>query len=422
MNPIDMKTRIGLILIFLIAFGVRLAATVAFEGLHEGPSRRGFGADAVEFNAIAVNLVEHHEYAIDPGHSTSFRAPGFPLLLAAVYAVAGVNHFVTARIVFCLIGAALTLVVFALARRLTDDITALIAALLAALYPNILYYTIHFSSEPLFTLLLTATVLALLCAVEQRRLAYYCTAGLLLGLAALTRPIGLYFAPLFALAAAWSGRRNWRAVMAGLALFGAGLTVVIAPWAVRNYRVHDRWLLLVSNGGSTFWGSNNTIVLNERAEQGGWVTTNRMPEQKQLVRTQGNEVDADRMEWNFGKEFLRAHPESIPQLMWYKLREMWTPIGHTPNKKFNWIIGLSYGTALPFMIVGLWLFACHTGRTAAQLSIMAAPIAGTILSGLVFYGSARFRSTIEPFLLIFAAGALSRPFAKLFSTKSRPTF
>ena len=408
-----MKTRIILSVIFLVALGVRVAATMMFEGLHEG-QRPTAGSDGVEFIQLAVSLVQRGEYAYTPGNPTSFRAPGFPCLLAGVYWITGVNNFLAARLVQCLIGAALALVVFALARRLADDSSALVAAFLVALYPNVLYYTIHFSSEPLFTLLLTITVLVLLDAVEHHRLACYGGAGLALGLAALTRPIGLYFAPLFALAVVWSSRREWRHVLSGLTLFAIGMAMVIAPWSVRNYRVHDRWLLLVSNGGSTFWGSNNAIVLTDRTEQGGWITTNRMPDQKKLVREQANEVDKDRLEWEFGKQFLLGHPGEIPRMLWYKLREMWTPVGHTPNQKFNWIIGLSYGVALPFIIVGGWLFVRRPGRTTLQLWILVAPIVGTVLSALVFYGSARFRSTIEPLLLILAAVALTRSVTKIF--------
>src|SRR5215467_3692732 len=93
-----------LTLIFLVAFGFRLAANAKFEGLREGPSLSGFGADGVEFNAIASNLVTRHEYAVESGRPTSFRAPGFPFALAGVYEIFGANHYLAARIFFCTLG------------------------------------------------------------------------------------------------------------------------------------------------------------------------------------------------------------------------------------------------------------------------------------------------------------------------------
>lgn len=145
--------RLQLAAIFLLALSLRLFANAAFEGMGEGPNLGAFGEDAVEFHQIAANLVEHGEYALEPGTPTSFRAPGFPFALAAVYSVFGVSNFVAARIFFSLVGALLTIAVFFLAREAADDLTALLAAALAAVYPNQLYYNIHFGTEPLYTLM-----------------------------------------------------------------------------------------------------------------------------------------------------------------------------------------------------------------------------------------------------------------------------
>ena len=222
-------------LIVVIAFGCRLAANILFEGLHEGPSARGFGADAVEFNAIAGNLVRHGEYAIVAGHPTSFRAPGFPLALAGVYAVAGVNNHLAARLFFCLVGAALLVAVFLLAREIAGERTALLAAALAAVYPHLAYYSIHFASEPLFTLLLTLSKWAFLRAMRRNSAAWYLASGLLLGCAALTRPVGFYFFPFYILIALWKRQAPWTSVLARHAVYLAGIAIVVAPWAARNY-------------------------------------------------------------------------------------------------------------------------------------------------------------------------------------------
>jgi 4-amino-4-deoxy-L-arabinose transferase-like glycosyltransferase len=397
-----------LILIFLTAFGLRLAANARFEGLNEGPSLSGFGADGVEFNAIASNLVTRHEYARDPGRPTSFRAPGFPFALAGVYLVFGANNYLAARIFFCIIGALLAIVLFFVARIIIGERGALLAAALAAIYPNLVYYNIHFASEPLYTLLLCASVWALLRAVETRSPGLYGLSGGLLALAALTRPAALLFFPIFGGAILWlvlkPVRRELKPAVLRIALFCGAAALTIAPWTARNYLVHDRFLVVASNGGSTLWGSNNEIVLGDPALHGTWITTETMAEQKANVQQLTNEVDRDRMESELGKQFLRTHLGDLPRLVWYKLREFWTPVSATPNARFNRIMELSYGPMLPLMLLGFWFFVRR--YPAAQVTILMAPIAGTVLSSLVFYGSARFRCTIEPMLLVFAALAL----------------
>ena len=407
-TPLSRKHWLMLLFIFGIAFALRLLATIMFEGLAEGPSQRGFGADAVEFNAIAANLAGHGEYTIEPHHPTSFRAPGFPFALAGIYALFGVNNFSAAHLFFCLIGAALTLVVFFLAREVTHLNTALIAAGLVAVYPNVLYYAIHFSSEPLFTLLLTLSLWLFLRGAKYHAPHFYAYSGLLLGLAALTRPLAFYFFPFYVVAALWLGRSRCKSTLSGLFLFMLLVALPIAPWTARNYLVHHRYLLIASNGGSTFWGSNNSVVLNDPHCRGGWVSTNYMPDEKAEVRKLTNEVDRDRLEWKFGETFLTQHSKDIPRLVWYKFRALWTPFCDTPNKKFNLIIGLSYGFMIPMMGWGFWLFLRSRRADSPEMIILLLPIIVTVLSCLAIYGSARFRSTIEPILMVFAAEAFMR--------------
>ncbi|MEI6085568.1 MAG: glycosyltransferase family 39 protein [Verrucomicrobiota bacterium] len=413
-----MNTRYWLVLIFLGAFGLRLGATIKFEGLREGPRRSGF-SDGVDFSIIATNLVVYGDYAYTPGQTTAFRAPGFSFLLAGIYRVAGINNFIAIRLAQCLIGAALVLVVYGLGKHLGGETVGFVAAGLTAVYPNIFYYTIHFSSEPLYTLLLAGATLAFAMASGRERqrvdspatntapqtplagargYIWFMWAGILLGFAALTRPMAFYFLPLFALAGWWRNRRQWTGIM----LFVIATFLAILPWALRNYRAFDRWCLFTTNGGSTFWGANNEIVLNDPAHRGQWISTNELGEKKAAVKNLPNEVDRDRLEMENGKQFLRDNAPVIPRLAWYKFREFWTPFCKTPNQKFNLIILVSYAPLLPFMLIGLWRL-----RTKTDWGVLLAPVVGTVFGALVFYGSARFRSTIDPFLLIGAAVSLT---------------
>lgn len=392
--------------ICVVAFALRVAATARFEGMAAEPNA-GAMYDGVEYNAIASSVVRAHEYAVNTGQPTSFRAPGFPLALAAVYAVFGDRNYLAAHVFFCLVGAALCFATYLLAREVAGEWTALVAAALVAVYPNLLYYSIHFASEPLFTLLLTLAIWLAVRAIREWRSGVWVASGVLLGLATLVRPIAFYFFPFFALAILWSGRHRLSAAAVAIVAMGVGLIAPVAPWTVRNYLVHDHYVLVATNGGSTFWGANNQLVLDEPENRGGWVSTERMPREKAVVRQRSNEVERDAVEWDYGKAFLRAHPEAIPRLAWYKFYALWTPVSTTPNALFNLALGLSYGAALPFMIAGVVLFARRRGWLDPSLLVLAAPVVATTAGTIAFYGSARFRSTIEPVLLVFAAFALT---------------
>lgn len=400
------------LVICVVAFALRAAATARFEGLAAPPNAEAM-YDGVEYEAIASSVVRAHEFAVHPGEPTSFRAPGFPLALAAVYAVFGDRNYLAAHLFFCLVGAALCFATYLLARAFTDEWTAIVAAALVAVYPNLLYYSIHFASEPLFTLLLTLAIWLAVRAIRQWRPGLWLASGVLLGLATLVRPIAFYFFPFFALAMLWSGRHQLANTARAIVALGVGLILPVAPWTVRNYLVHDHYVLVATNGGSTFWGANNQLVLDEPENRGGWVSTERMPREKALVRQLPNEVERDAAEWEHGKAFLRAHPGSIPRLAWYKFYALWTPVSTTPNALFNLALELSYGSALPFMIAGVVLFGRRRGWLDPAFLVLAAPVVATTAGTIAFYGSARFRSTIEPVLLVFAAFALTTLVASL---------
>jgi 4-amino-4-deoxy-L-arabinose transferase-like glycosyltransferase len=395
-----------LAIIFLLAFALRLFASGVFEGLDAGPSLNGFGVDGVEFNQIAANIVQRHEYSINAGEPTTFRAPGFPLVLAFIYEIFGVDNYVAARIFFALIGALLIIPTFFLAREATNKLTAIFAALIVASYPNLIYYNIHFASEPLYTLLLATSALCLFRAIKQSSWQLFFVSGLVLGFAALTRPVAVLFFPFFAIAGLLLSSRHLKRSVWQVGFFCLAGVLTIAPWSARNYLAQEKFSLITTNGGSTFWGSNNELVLNDPHYRGDWVSTETFGEQKNLLRGLP-EVERDQREWEYGKAFLKQNPQAIPRLLWYKLTAFWTPILKTPNAKFNLIVGLSYAAMLPFIFAGFWLFLKNQKTRKTELAILSLSVFITLLNSLIFYGSSRFRCTIEPMLLIFAASAIT---------------
>src|SRR5581483_4163921 len=257
------------IAVFLIAlllrFGVAAALrdTATFHG--PGPA----GADAVEFNTLALNLASGNGYAIVPGHPTSFRAPGFPLFLAALYAVSYENY----RLVYlalCLLGALTCVLTYAVARRLVPEDIARLAGLLAVVYLPHIYFSTVFLSEILFTFCLALALWFFLLSLQRGSAVLLAAAGAMMGAVALCRPVGLLFLPALGIALWRVPGMTLPRLAARAAVLAAGALVLLAPWAVRNYDVHGRLVLIASNGGSTFYGANNDVVLHDRAYLGSW--------------------------------------------------------------------------------------------------------------------------------------------------------
>ena len=68
-----------------------------------------------------------------------------------------------------------------------------IAAALAAFYPELVWYSVHYWSEPVFLALLWWAIEGVMAADARRSLGRAVLAGILWGLAILTRETALYF-------------------------------------------------------------------------------------------------------------------------------------------------------------------------------------------------------------------------------------
>ena len=130
-STLGTNTHTMLVALILLAALIRIAALVVLRNPHQFHGRQA-GADAIEFNAIALNLVQGEGYSIEAGHPTAFRAPGFPLLLAGLYRISYENYFLV-YLVQCLLGGITCGLIYLLAKELVDVRTAWVCSALSVL-------------------------------------------------------------------------------------------------------------------------------------------------------------------------------------------------------------------------------------------------------------------------------------------------
>jgi hypothetical protein len=155
-----------------------------------------------------------------------FRTPGYPLFLAAFGGTSGLR---LAYLVQCLLGAVAAVCVMRIALALdAPPRAALAAGWLWALHPGVVTADGLPLTESLFG---TLALIGLAAAARPTSTAGRAVPGLLIGLAALVRPLGLLYLPT-ALILIWRSapQRKWPAV-------GVAVLVAVLPsaaWAVRN--------------------------------------------------------------------------------------------------------------------------------------------------------------------------------------------
>lgn len=195
------------------------------------------------------------------GDRVFFLGPLYPYLLGGVTAVAGEHVLLLTRLLQALLGLATILLIAAATKRLFGPGVALLAALIAVLYPYLLSLEQKVMIATL-AIFLNALSLWLLVRFRDRpTLPAIFLGGLSLGLAALARPNVLLFAallPVWFLVLAPSPRLRFVVTRAALLL--AGLAVVILPVTWRNYAVGDDFVPVSSSLGVNLWQSNNPLA------------------------------------------------------------------------------------------------------------------------------------------------------------------
>jgi 4-amino-4-deoxy-L-arabinose transferase-like glycosyltransferase len=195
------------------------------------------------YDLIAQNLANGNGFRWYPETAgTMAREPGYPLLLAAVFRIAGYS-IEGARLLNLLLTVGIAVMLIALARRMTGDPRApVIAALLFLLHPGTLIAEARAGVEILFIFVGFGFMLALHRAVEKGGLWRYLVAGLALGVVVQVRSTPIAFPVLLLLYALFTatGARERLTAVFKVAVLVVGMGLVMVPWVVRNYRlVHE---------------------------------------------------------------------------------------------------------------------------------------------------------------------------------------
>jgi 4-amino-4-deoxy-L-arabinose transferase-like glycosyltransferase len=135
------------------------------------------------------------------------------------------------------------------------------AAFLVAFYPELIWFSVHFWCETLFLALLWWAFERLLAADARGSTWLAVSAGLLWGLAILTRETGLYLTPLAAL---WMAtRRPWKRSLRPAAAFLLTALLAVAPWTYRNWLQFRAFVPVSTAGGLALFQGNAPLSRQE---------------------------------------------------------------------------------------------------------------------------------------------------------------
>lgn len=459
MNLLAARQRRGLILLAIVALGLRLAL-VMLLGAHRQETH------SYEHGEIAANLLAGKGFSVKflgVEGKTSQQAPLYPALLAVLYALLGVEStpaMLVMQILQCLVGTLLVLGVFVLARALapTRPAVAWAAGWGAAIYPSHIYMITHLQIACWASCGLTWLVALCASPIGRGRWSKAISLGVLAGTLLLLDPILALALPVAALLywqnersagvprtaarndaaqpaqsrritlVAESIPRDEQGAWGRAACLAAVCLAVVAPWLWRNLRVHGEFVFVKSSFGYAFWQGNNaaswgtdkipkpTVEALRVNHDGSLASVNRALWEARhetlyiddvLLKPHGyrefqglTEPQRSRLLGKRAWEFVRSHPEEYWQLCLRRLR-YFLLFDETNPKSANRIYRIATVTWLLLSFVGLLVARRQGTRIWPGLAIFSLITAFHVLT----ISSARFRIPIEPLSFVWAGQA-----------------
>lgn len=395
-------------------------AMVAF--VHE-PSQPGFLVDYDPiFYSRQANLVADGEGFIAPylldaqGNGPHRPSAGHPPLLVVVLAAAtklGARSFGAHRVVVALIGAAVVPVLAFVGAELGGWRTGVIAAALAAVYPNLWLYDGLLMPEALAGLLIALALLVSVRYVRTGRRSWLIGLGVIIGLGALTRGELLLLVPLLVWPLCLARRRQpvrERLQVAVLATVVAG--VVIAPWAIYNLQRFEKPVFISTAQDTTTGGANCDAVYHGSAI-GAWSD---QCFADILSRNLEESVAASEIRARTD-HYVAGHLSRVPLVALARFGRTWDLFKQSSNvtlgelqrrpRVWSWIALAMYAVLVVLACVGGYLLR----RDPALFPLLAMPVLVT-LTGVLFWGNPRFRRPAELVIVVLAAVAIDAVIAR----------
>jgi 4-amino-4-deoxy-L-arabinose transferase-like glycosyltransferase len=335
-----------------------------------------------------------------PTGPTAFIAPAYPVLVAAVFKIFGVETRAAEFVVLAaqtLLNLATIALMMHVARRLFNERAAVLAGAVWACSPPLLWMpTIFWETSLSACLLIGLMALALEWGSQpgnpQQNKWMWPVLGVYCGFVALVNPALLLSA--FAILA-WVWFRVRRT--AGWMPWTAALmfAVVFSPWPIRNARVFHTFVPLRTTVGYELWMGNRpgaTGYLDESL----FPTYNQQELQQYIQR---GELGYTAWKKELAQEYIVTHRRAFARMTAIRTVRFWSGTGTQHGSCVYAIHALA--TTL-FGSAGMWMLR----RRRAILLLFAGPMLAFPLPYYLTHAEFRYRIVIDPLMTVLAAYAV----------------
>lgn len=364
--------------------------------------------DAFHYNRLAENILAGKGYLygsqseLFPKTVRSQRLPLYAFFVAGVYFVSG-HSMVAVRVVQAVLGTLTCIFIYFIAKKILNQSVAFCAMIFSAVYPIYIFYTGQLLTESLYLFLGTLLLLCLLSGLDHRREIFWLYAGFLGGLALLCRATILAFLPFMFGAIFWLNRRYRPLRSLGLTLFG--IFLVVTPWMVRNYIIHDSWVLSTQAGLDFYMGSNPMNQTGGSIYGIDYI----WPEEIKGM----NELEADRYLFKKGIAFAKEHPGRYGWLAIQKFLRLWrwTPYWTSGYTQLIYqTVSFVFNAPLILLLIPGMILS-RKGKVGVLFLYLF--IFSTTLLHMAWNSSMRFQLPMMPYVTIFSSYAFLEGWKRL---------
>ena len=392
--------------------------------------------DSQRYLELANWIAKHGNYVFSNKHDLIWP-PGYPFFLSLLGAVDSgtVLPVYAAQLIVSAITAYLLV---ALGKTINNQRVGIYAAIVYGLSPNTQFWSLTVMSEILFAFWVTFSLYLFIRHQAVRRPSLIFFSGLFLGIGALTRPIGLYLAPLWAIVLIWLESRSIRSLRwDSFLIFVLGMILVILTWMTRNYLVRREFVFSnVSAKTSTNFNLANVVAAAEGISR---------DDATLIVESKSNLlIEGLRIFRLYPKEFIREQSVGILRVVFGIESGVWSRILIKEDQR-----GQSFGilsllskaqfseallrirsiisepTSRLMLLLGLWGFGFTVMLFLLSVvgvisnKTMLVPVMWLLIITVVYLtvipgaaGQARFRIPIEPFLALMAGFGLDMIYSR----------
>jgi hypothetical protein len=380
--------------------GVGLLLRLAVLGLVLGQfSAHWFFSRGMEMGLLAQSIVRGAGLSSPFGPSTgptAFIAPGYPLIVAAIFALFGVLSpasavaVMTMQIAFNLLT---ILLIMRLAAALTSARMALLAGLFWAVSPPLMWLPTIFWDTSLSCCMVAAALVGALRLRRTARAVDFVLAGAFAAVAGLITSALL---PTLLALLVWTAYECRKLAPYGLAWALLAFAILFSPWPIRNARVFHAFIPLRTTVGFELWMGN-------RPQATGFLDESVFPtfnaeELHKYIRM--GEVAYVREKSAEARSYILAQPSRFVLLSLRRVVRFWTGSGNLSGSTV-FIVHATVTTLLGLCGMVL-LFRNHSPAAMAFLI----PLVLFPLPYYITHAEFRYRLILDPLLAVLSVYAI----------------